>query len=127
MATYGTYNSPGPVKITIYGLGILFAFLIVFYVTRSMYRESYHDLRTSRAAQRLTARQELQAKSATLLNEAGWVNSNKAIVRLPIARAMQLTVEAYQNPEAARSNLMSRSEKAAAPEPKAPEKPSEFE
>jgi hypothetical protein len=40
---------------------------------------------------------------------------------------MQITGREWQNPAAARSNLTVRVEKAAAPAPKAPEKPSIFE
>lgn len=128
MATYGTYNSPGPVKITFYGFAILFAFLIMFFLVRGMYRENYTGrVNSARAADRIKARKELETKSATLLNTAGWVNSNKAIVRLPIARAMELMVQGYQQPEAARSNLVARSQKAAQPEPAAPPQPSPFE
>jgi len=128
MATYGTYNTPGPIKITFYGIGILFAFLIMFYLVRGMYRDNYRgNVNAGRAAERIEARKALEQKNSALLNSAGWVNSNKAIVRLPIARAMELTVQAYQNPEAARSNLVARSEKASAPEPVAPPQPSEFE
>ena len=42
---------------------------------------------------------------------------NRCIVRIPIARAMQMTVEAYQNPAQARSNLIARAQKAAEPLP----------
>lgn len=128
MATYGTYNSPGPIKIAFYGIGLLFAFLIMFYVVREMYRENYRGpVNAARADQRTKARRELDAKNATLLSTPGWVDSNKAIVRLPIVRAMDLTVEAYRNPDAARSNLVARSQKAAEPAPAAPAQPSQFE
>lgn len=128
MATYGTYNSPGPIKIAFYGIGILFAFLIMFYVVRGTVRQSGGGpVNAARAEQRAKARRELETKSAALLNTPGWVDSNKAIVRLPIARAMELTVEAYHNPEAARSNLIARSQKAAEPAPVAPQAPSQFE
>ena len=128
MATYGTYNSPGPIKITFYGIGILFAFLIMFHLVRDMYREQNRgSINGARAEQRSKTRKELDVKNAALLLNPGWVNSNKAIVRLPIARAMELTIANYQNPEAARSNLMARSVKAAAPEPQAPAAPSQFE
>jgi len=40
---------------------------------------------------------------------------------------MQITEREWQNPAAARSNLMARVEKAAAPAPQAPAKPSPFE
>jgi Na+-transporting methylmalonyl-CoA/oxaloacetate decarboxylase gamma subunit len=128
MATYGTYNSPGPIKIAFYGIGILFAFLIMFYVVRGMYREENRGpVNAARAEQRIKARKDLEAKNAALLNTAGWVDSNKAIVRLPIARAMELTVDGYRNPGAAHSNLVARSQKAAEPAPAAPEQPSQFE
>jgi hypothetical protein len=63
----------------------------------------------------------------TSLNSAGWVDQARGIVRLPIATAEQLAAQAWQNPAAARADLKARAEKAAAPLPKAPEKPSAFE
>lgn len=128
MPTYGTYQSPGPIKITFFGIGIVFAFLIMFYLVRGLYcHDNPGPVNRARAAERLKARKDLEAKTAPLLANPGWVNSNKAIVRLPIARAMELTVQNYQNPEAARSNLIARAEKAAAPAPQAPPQPSPFE
>jgi hypothetical protein len=44
-------------------------------------------------------------------------------VRLPIETAMQLAAQQWQNPAAARADLIARAEKAA-PLPKAPAKPS---
>ncbi len=125
MATYGTYNTPGPFKITFYGIGIVFAFLIMLQLTRGLYRDNNKPMNAARAAERARKRHDLAATNATLLMTPGWVNSNKAIVRLPIARAMQLTIDGYQqNAEAARSNLLARSDKAAAI---APAQPSQFE
>ena len=40
---------------------------------------------------------------------------------------MQLAAQAWQNPAAARADLIARQEKASAELPKAPEKPSAFE
>jgi len=48
-------------------------------------------------------------------------------VRLPIAEAKKLALRDWQNPAAARSNLIARVEKATAAPPKAPEKPNPFE
>jgi hypothetical protein len=48
-------------------------------------------------------------------------------VRLPIAEAMKLALRDWQNPAAARSNLIARVEKATAVPPAAPAKPSAFE
>jgi hypothetical protein len=40
---------------------------------------------------------------------------------------MEMTVAAYSSPDAARSNLVARSLKAAEPAPAAPQQPSQFE
>jgi hypothetical protein len=126
MATYGTYNSPGPFKLTVYGIVILFSFFIMFYVVRGFYRdENPGPLNSARAAERLKARQDLTAKAQEALNKGGMVDTNKGIARIPINRAMQMMVQAYKNPEAAHADLVSRAEKAAAPAPAPP--PIEFE
>jgi hypothetical protein len=119
MATYGTYNSPGGFKLTIYGLVIIALFFAMFYFTRGMYRE--HNAgrpgAKARSAERLKARDDLRQKTAAALSNGGPIDTNKGLVRIPIARAMQMTVEAYQNPDDARSNLVARAQKAAAPAP----------
>lgn len=119
MATYGTYNSPGAFKLTIYGIAIAALFFAMFYFTRGMYRENNvgRPNAQARAAERIKARNELRKTTSAALNNGGMVDTNKGIVRIPIARAMQMTVEAYQNPDAARSNLIARAQKAAQPAP----------
>ena len=119
MATYGNYNSPGGFKLTVYGLVIAGLFFTLFIFTRDMYRENStgRPNAQARAAERIKARDELRQTTAAALANGGMVDTNKGIVRIPIARAMQMTVEAYQNPDAARSNLVARAQKAAAPAP----------
>ncbi len=119
MATYGTYNSPGGFKLTIYGIVIIGLFFTLFFFTRGMYRENRTERpnATARAAERIKARDELRKTTAAALVNGGMVDTNKGIVRIPIARAMQMTVEAYQNPQAAHSNLVARAQKAAEPPP----------
>ena len=119
MATYGTYNSPGGFKLTIYGIVIIGLFFTLFLFTRGMYRENRPERpnATARAAERIKARDELRSKTSAALANGGMVDTNKGIVRIPIARAMQMTVDAYQNPDALRSNLVARAQKAAAPAP----------
>ena len=119
MATYGTYNSPGGFKLTIYGIVIAALFFAMFYFTRGMYRENNigRPNAQARAAERIKARNELRQTTSVALSNGGMVDTNKGIVRIPIARAMQMTVEAYQNPDAARSNLTARAQKAAQPAP----------
>ena len=118
MATYGTYNSPGGFKLTVYAIVILASFLIVLYLARNMFR--HHNpgpINGTRAAERAKVRQEINAKANAELVNPGWVDQAKGIVRIPIARAMEMTIQAYQNPAAAHSNLVARVQKASAPAP----------
>ncbi len=81
-----------------------------------------------RAAERARALAEMRAEEAEALHTTGWLDQGKGLVRLRIEDAMQLVEREWQNPAAARSNLIAREEKASpAPPPKAPEKPSPFE
>ena len=80
-----------------------------------------------RAAERAKALADLRAAEADALNNVGWVDPTKGLVRLPIAEALKLTEREWQNPAQARSNLFARVEKATALPPKGPEKPSAFE
>jgi hypothetical protein len=84
-------------------------------------------LDADRAAVLSKALTEIHAAENTSLNNAGWVDQSRGIVRLPIETAVQLAAQAWQNPASARADLNARAEKAAAPAPKAPEKPSAFE
>jgi len=80
-----------------------------------------------RAAERASALKELRAAEAIALNNVGWVDQAKGVVRLPIADAVVLAEKQWQNPAQARADLIARVEKATALPPKAPEKPSQFE
>ncbi len=84
-------------------------------------------LNANRAAERADAFKKLTEENAVALNEVGWIDPGKGLVRLPIAVAMNLAEREWQNPAQARSNLIARVEKATALPPKAPEKPSAFE
>jgi hypothetical protein len=80
-----------------------------------------------RAAERAKALAELRAVEADALNNVGWVDQAKGVVRLPIAEAIKLAEQQWQNPAKARADLIARVEKATALPPKAPEKPRAFE
>jgi hypothetical protein len=80
-----------------------------------------------RAAVLTKALAEIHAAENTSLNNAGWIDQSRGIVRLPIETAVQLAAQAWQHPASARADLNARAEQAAAPAPKAPEKPSAFE
>jgi ribosomal protein L15E len=71
---------------------------------------------------------ELRAAETEALNTTGWVDPAKGLVRLRIEDAMRWVESEWgRNPAAARSNLMTRVDKATALPPKQPEKPSQFE
>jgi hypothetical protein len=78
-------------------------------------------------AARSQALADLRATEDKTLNTAGWIDQQRGIVRLPIDVAIQQAAQAWQNPAQARADLTARAEKAAAPLPVAPAKPSIFE
>ena len=111
-----------------YLVGILGSFLIVAALVWAMQRYTQPPpLGEDRIALRKKALAELRAAEASELDTFGWVDQGKGVVRLPIAEAMKLTLRDWQNPAAARSNLIARVEKATAVPPPAPAKPSPFE
>ena len=111
-----------------YVIGILGALLIVAALVWAMQRYTQPPpLGEDRVAVRKKALADLRAAEASELDNYGWVDQAKGVVRLPIAEAMQLALRDWQNPAAARSNLIARVEKATAAPPAAPAKPSQFE
>jgi hypothetical protein len=112
-----------------YFIAILGSFLIVAALVWAMRHYAQPaPLGEDRAAVRAKALMELRAAEAEALNTTGWVDANKGLVRLRIEDAMQWVEQQWgKNPSAARSNLISRVEKATAPPPRQPEKPSQFE
>jgi hypothetical protein len=83
-------------------------------------------LNQNRAAERAKALVELRAYEADQLNNAGWVDPTKGLVRLRIQDAMKIVEQQWgKDPAAARSNLIARVEAANPPPPKAA--PSPFE
>lgn len=119
------YYSPSGPKVAIYGILIFFAFLIMAYFVRNMSRDfDPGPINQARAEERTKARMELQAASKEALTTTGEVDKARGIVRIPISQAMNMVVEKYQDPKAARMDFTQRVEKATAP---VPEQPSEFE
>ena|SRR5437867_6118013 len=109
-------------------IGILGAFLVVAVLVYAMkYYTRPAPLNQARIEERKKALEEIRAENEKALNHYEVLDAGKGIVRLKIDRAMELTVDEYKNPEAARTNLIARAEKASAPPPKPPEQPSKFE
>jgi hypothetical protein len=108
--------------------GILGSFLIVFALVLVMkYYTRPAPLNQARVDERKKALMEIRAENERGLTTYEVTDAGKGIVRLKIERAIDLTLEEYKNPAAARSNLIARAEKAAAAPPKAPEAPSKYE
>jgi hypothetical protein len=115
-------------RLTAYAIGILGTFLIVAMLVLAMRHYTQPaQVGANRVEERYKFLKDQRAADAKALNEYDWADKDKGIVRLPVQRAMELTLQEWQNPAAARSNLISRVEKATAAPPKAPEKPSIYE
>ncbi|HVM51088.1 MAG TPA: hypothetical protein VMU04_23870 [Candidatus Acidoferrum sp.] len=109
-------------------IGTLGCFLIVAALVWAMHHYTQPPpLGEDRVAVRKKALAELRAAEAEELSTYGWADQAKGVVRLPIAEAMKVALRQWQDPAAARSNLIARVEKATAPPPRAPEKPNPFE
>jgi hypothetical protein len=85
------------------------------------------DIDADPGALRSQALLQMRATEHTNLTELGWADVSRGIVRLPIETALQKAEAAWQNPAAARADLIAREKKATAPAPTRPAKPSAFE
>jgi len=115
-------------RLTACAIGIFGTFLIVALLVLAMRHYTRPaPVGANRVEERYKFLQDQRAADAKALNEYDWIDKDKGIVRLPVQRAVELTLQEWQNPAAARSNLISRVEKATAVPPKAPEKPGIYE
>ena len=109
-----------------YLAGIVGALLIVGLLSWAMYNYMQPEpLGKNRAEERARALAELRAAENDALNNVGWVDQPKGLVRLRIEDAMSMVEREWQNPPAARSNLIARVEKANPPPPPPPTSPLE--
>ncbi len=109
-------------------VAVLGALLVVLALVAAMKHYTRPaPLNQARVDERKKALAEIRAENERGLNTYEVTDAGKGLVRLRIDRAMELTVEAYKNPAAAHTELAARADKASAPPPKAPEKPSQFE
>ena len=70
------------------------------------------QLDQARVKERLKASQEVKAAAELELNNYARLDATKGLYRLKIGQAMNLTEQMYRSPQAARTNLISRAEKA---------------
>jgi hypothetical protein len=109
-------------------IGFIVASLI-FIALVVMVKFSVHvpAIDADRAATISKALFEIRTNELVSLNNAGWIDKSRGIVRLPIETALQLAERNWRHPAAARADLIAREEKASAPLPVAPAKPNPFE
>lgn len=103
-----------------YVVGILGAFLIAAGLVWVMWHFTRPEpLGEDRAVARKKALAELRAANQDVLYSSSyaWQDAAKGVVRMPIDRAMELSLKMWQNKDAARSNLIARVEKATAVAP----------
>ena len=81
----------------------------------------------ARAEERAAALENVKTNGAAIFSTYDWLNKNEGIVRIPIERAKELAVQEWQNPAAARKEMLARAAKAFAPPPKQPEKVNPYE
>jgi Flp pilus assembly protein TadB len=77
----------------------------------------------ARAEERKKVLIQTRNEEAQVLNNYDRVGAGPGFVRMKIEDAMKLTIKEYQNPAAARTNLIARADKAGAPPPAPPPPP----
>lgn len=85
------------------------------------------DIAAARAVQRAAFLQEIRQAEAQATTAYAWQDQAKGFVRVPVTRAMELVLQEWQNPAAARSNMIARVEKATELPPKPPAAPNPYE
>jgi hypothetical protein len=98
-----------------YSVAVIGCFLIVGALVWVMYSYTRPEpLGEDRAAVRRKTLADVRNADAEVLNNPNyvWQDQSKGIVRLPLKSAMDLSLQLWQDPVAARSNLIARVEKA---------------
>lgn len=111
-----------------YVVGIVGSLLIVAALVQLMKQYTRPEpLGQDRTAERYKNLTQQRETDSVQLNQYGWEDAGKGIVRLPIQRAIEIAVQEWKNPAAARSNLILQAEKKTALPPAEPAKPTGFE
>lgn len=122
------HDTPGVNRASGAAVGFIIASMI-FIALVIVVKFSVHApaIDADRAAAISQALFEIHTNEAALLNNAGWIDQSRGIVRLPIASAMKIAASEWQNPAQARADLIARQEKASAPAPVKPAAPNPFD
>jgi len=86
------------------GIVLLFLFFGVFVLVLIGLSPRGNNYEAKRAEQRLETLKKVQAEANTELRSYAWVDKNKGVVRIPIDRAMELTVTALAQKAPAPAN-----------------------
>jgi len=105
------FNAIAMIGVLLIMLGLV---LVMYHYTRPA------PVDETRTAERRKNLAELNAQTKDVLEHYAWIDQTKGLVRLPVARAMELAANEWQQPAVARSNLLWRLERAAPPPPVAP-------
>ena len=115
-------------RTVVFVICITAAFLAMpWLIYRERHKTHAKPIGYERADERSAALENVKANGIATLESYGWRNKNEGIVHIPIERAKELTAKEWQDPTAARKDLLARAAKAFTPPPKAPEKKSEYE
>lgn len=109
------YIKPHPFATALIGVVACLLLLQGVRWTKGLLKEKVPTtLNDARVAERKAALAEIRAKTGEELANPGVVDATRGVLRLPISRAMELTVEQYQDPAKARAELKARVAKATA-------------
>jgi hypothetical protein len=124
-----TPNTPlESAKLTAWSVGIAGTFLLMALLVWAMYHYTRPEpLGADRAQERRQFLQEIREAEAQAVQNYAWQDQSKGLVRLPIDRALELSLQEWQNPDAARAKLIELSEKAAEEPPPPPEPENPYE
>ena len=110
----------------VWHIGFVFliaCFLFAGFVVWVRNVNSFPPISADQAVLRAKDLAEIRATETEALDNPGWIDQSRGVVRLPIDTAMKLAAEDWTNPAKARADLIAREEKASAPAPKAPAAP----
>jgi hypothetical protein len=125
--TKSSHNCAGKAA---YAIAIIGAILIVVFINRQLKQYTRPPaIDEGRAEERAKALAEIRNAEADALNNTGWIDPTKGVVRLRIDDAMNLMLQTWgTNAAAGRANLLERVAKAnPPPPPQAPPPKSAFE
>jgi hypothetical protein len=116
------------IKLTVWSTAIAGTFLLMAVLIWAMYHYTRpEDLDAARVQERYRFLEETRATDAQLLSQYAWRDRDKGLVILPLERALELTLQEWQDPAAARSNRIALVEKAMEKPPPPPEPVNPYE